>query len=79
MRSATVHVRPDLVDRLLDLYCDWRTASAEVHAAYADFCDAGAADRVDAFAAYAATLDREQSACEAYAGQVGLVERMMLR
>lgn len=63
-----------LVDRLIDLYCDWRTACGEVRAAYERFCRARASDRELAFAAYAAALDREQSACEDYAGQIHVIE-----
>jgi len=63
-----------LVDRMIDLYCDWRTACAEVRAAYDRFCRACASDRALAFDAYAAALDREQSACENYAGQIHVIE-----
>lgn len=63
-----------LVDRLIELYCDWRTACGEVRGAYERFGQACAADRELAFAAYAAALDREQSACEDYAGQVRVIE-----
>ena len=63
-----------VVDRLIELYCDWRTACAEVRAAYERFCRACASDRALAFAAYAAALDREQSACEDYAGQIKAIE-----
>jgi hypothetical protein len=69
-----VYVRPDLVDRLIELYCDWRTACAEVQAAYDRFSDAPALERAVAFAAYEAALDREESACEFYASQIRLVE-----
>jgi hypothetical protein len=69
--SAEIH--PDLVDRMIESYCDWRTDCAEVHAAYARFLDAPASDRAPAFAAYIAAVDREQCACEAYAAQVHLV------
>jgi hypothetical protein len=63
-----------LVDRLIELYCEWRTACGEVRAAYERFCRACASDRELAFAAYAAALDREQSACEDYAGQIHVIE-----
>lgn len=63
-----------LVDRLIELYCEWRTACGEVRAAYERFCRACASDRELAFAAYAAALDREQSACEDYAGQIHAIE-----
>ena len=67
-------IRPDLVDRMIELYCDWRTESAAVQSAYDRFLDASAADRATAFAAYTAALDREESACECYAQQVRLIE-----
>jgi hypothetical protein len=63
-----------LVDRMIDLYCDWRTACAEVRATYEGFCQAAPSDRALAFAAYRAALDREQSACEDYAEQVEVIE-----
>jgi hypothetical protein len=72
--SAQVH--PDLVDRMIDLYCDWRTDCAEVRAAYERFLNTSACDRTPAFAAYLAALDREQSACESYAEQVRVIESL---
>jgi hypothetical protein len=67
-------IRPDLVDRMIELYCDWRTACWDVRAAYDRFLDAGASDRSVAFAAYMAALDREESACGFYAAQVRAVQ-----
>jgi hypothetical protein len=69
-----IHIRRDVVDRLIELYCDWRTVCAEVRAAWKRFLDASASDRDIAFAAYCAALDREQSTSEEYARQVRLVE-----
>lgn len=63
-----------LVDRMIDLYCDWRTACSEVRAAYERFSQADASDRALAFAAYSAALDREESACEDYAEQIQVIE-----
>lgn len=63
-------IRPELVDLLIDLYCDWRTACAEVWRAYERWSDASGADRAVAFASYAGALDREQSACDSYAAQI---------
>ena len=74
MSAVGLQVRPDLVDRLIELYCDWRTACAEVQARYERFSYASASDRAVAFAAYWAALDREQSACGSYAEQVRLIE-----
>lgn len=67
-------VCPELVDRLIELYCDWRTECAHVQAAYERFADAEPADSTLAFAAYAAALDREESACESYAAQIRLIQ-----
>ena len=46
-----------------------------VQAAYERFSDAEPDDRTLTFAAYAAALDREESACESYAAQIRLVQR----
>jgi hypothetical protein len=72
--TVGIHIRRDVVDRLIELYCDWRTVCAEVQASYERFLDASACERDMAFAAYCAALDREQSTSEAYARQVRLVE-----
>lgn len=66
-------VSPDLIDRLLALYCDWREECTEVQAAYERFSRASTPDRGLAFAAYTAALDREDSASEEYAAQVRLI------
>ncbi len=70
----STEIRPDLVDRLIELYCDWRTACWDVRAAYDRFLDAPAPDRAVAFAAYTAALDREESACESYAAQIRAIQ-----
>ena len=74
--APSVEIRPDLVDRMIDSYCDWRTGCAEVHAAYDRFCRAAPGDRALAFAAFAAALDREQCACESYAAHVRLLQAL---
>jgi hypothetical protein len=74
VNAVAGEIRPDLVDRMIELYCDWRTECAAVQAAYERFLDASASDRATAFAAYIAALDREESACESYADQVRLIE-----
>jgi hypothetical protein len=72
--SAVGHrIRHDLVDAMMDLYCDWRTECAEVRAAYGRFSSAQPSERAVAFAAYAAALDREEAACGAYAAQIRLI------
>ena len=74
VNALGAQIRPDLVDRMLELYCDWRASCAEVQASYERFLDASACDRAVAFAAYMAALDREQLAGEAYAGQIRLIQ-----
>lgn len=72
-------IDPGLVDRLIDLYCEWRAERREVRAAYARFCAAPPADRAVAFAAYDAALQREQRACEVYAAQVRFIQALCVR
>lgn len=71
--TAGNRIRPDMVDRMMDLYCDWRTECVGVQAAYDHFLGSEPSDRGAAFAAYTAALDREESACDVYAGQVRLI------
>ena len=73
MSALRNEIRPELIDEMMDLYCDWRTASDEVHAAYDQVWVVDPSERARAFAAYGAALDREESACDAYAGQVRLI------
>jgi hypothetical protein len=72
--TVGTHVGSDLVDQMMELYCDWRTECGEVRTTYDRFLDASAPDRAAAFAAYTAALDREESACQSYAAQVRLLE-----
>lgn len=74
MSAVSEQIGSDLVDRMMELYCDWRTESAEVQTAYDRFSDSSPADRAAAFAAYTAALDREESACASYAAQVRVLE-----
>ena len=70
MKTLDAQVRPDAIDRLIELYCDWREECAEVHVAYERFSSAAADSRALAFAAYTAALDREASESRSYADQV---------
>jgi hypothetical protein len=74
-----VQVPPELVDRMIELYCDWRTGCSEVQAAYERFLGASSSDRGAAFAAYTAALDREEAACDSYAEQVLLIQACCAR
>lgn len=75
--QAAADICPELVDRLIELYCDWRTGCAVVRAAYARFAQAGGPDRAAAFAAYSAALDREEDACASYAAQIRLLQQFV--
>jgi hypothetical protein len=70
MSGATPKIRPDLVDRLIFAYCEWREECREVAAAYQRFLNAEPAEVALAHAAYVAALDREESAARAYASHV---------
>ncbi len=70
----STEIRPELVDRMIELYCDWRTACWDARTAYERFVDAPAHDRAVAFAAYTAALDREESACESYAAHIRAIQ-----
>ena len=72
--GMSTEIRPDLVDRMIELYCDWRTGCWDVRAAYDRFLEAPAPDRAAAFAAYTAALDQEEAACDAYAAQVRAIQ-----
>ncbi len=66
----SAEIRPELVDRLIELYCEWRSACSEVRAAYEQFRTAPAQYRGIAYAVYGAALDREESAAGEYARQL---------
>jgi len=72
----SAQIQPELVDRLIELYCDWRTECSAVRAAYAQFTAAPADGRALAYAAYGAALDREESAAADYARQLMRVARV---
>jgi hypothetical protein len=65
------------VDRLVELYCEWRTACWAVRSAYDGFCAARASDRSLAYAAYAGALDREELVALAYADHVSLMSSLL--
>jgi hypothetical protein len=70
MSGVTPEICPDLVDRLISAYCEWREECREVAAAYQRFLNAEPPDVPLAHAAYVAALDREESASRAYASHV---------
>ena len=58
------------VDRMIDLYCDWREAAADARVAYADYLTVPPPDRTLAFAVYFASVDQEQAAADTYARHI---------
>jgi hypothetical protein len=66
MDDVSTQVRPELINRLMDVYVDWREECAAVRDAYVRWSSAAATDRTLAFAAYRAALDREESAARIY-------------
>jgi hypothetical protein len=69
---------PDhLVDRLIELYCHWRTECWEVRSAYERFTSSTGEDRALSYDAYLAALDREESAAGVYAEQTTRVASLI--
>jgi hypothetical protein len=56
-----------ILKELLIAYIEWREESTEVWDAYGCWANAPAEDAACAYAAYQATLDREETAATAYA------------
>jgi hypothetical protein len=65
------------VDRLVELYCEWRTACWDVRAAYGRCCTVRACERSLAYAAYEGALDREELVARAYADHVALMSSLL--
>jgi hypothetical protein len=59
-------VSESLEDQCLERYLWWRQTCEQVRSAYQDWRRSAPVDREDAFAAYGAALDREQSAARDY-------------
>ena len=71
--AGCAHIPPELIDRLIELYCDWRAECEQVRSAYGRCSGSAGSDRARAFAAYTEALDREECTCELYAAQIRLV------
>jgi hypothetical protein len=57
-----------IIDELMDIYLQWREAAVEVGGAYERWSVALGSDRALAFAAYLASLEREEQAADCYRG-----------
>jgi hypothetical protein len=66
-----------LVDDLLESYVAWRESARAVADAYTQWSMASAAESAVRFAAYTATLDREQKTAGAYAKAVADLGRVV--
>ena len=69
------HIRPELIDELMELYVEWREDCNSLRSAYRRWLSGPADDRDLAFAAYRAALDREEQAGIAYANRFGQIAR----
>jgi hypothetical protein len=65
-RSPVVSLSSSVLDAVMDGYVAWREESIGVGAAYRRWLQAGRQERVVAFAAYGAALDREERAAGEY-------------
>jgi hypothetical protein len=63
----------DLIDRLMDMYVEWREECVALWDAHERWKRATAGDRQLAFAAYRAALDREEWACHVYQDHVSRI------
>jgi hypothetical protein len=73
MNGTATRIRSEEADELIALYCDWREECVLVQAAYERFSASGAPDRTLAFAAFAAALEREESAAQAYGDHISVI------
>jgi hypothetical protein len=77
MMSSTTRTSSASLERAMDdallAYVDWREESAAVWHAYAGWENRAAEDKVWAYAAYLAALDREEAAANDYRRLVELV------
>ncbi|MFZ0091856.1 MAG: hypothetical protein WAL63_20305 [Solirubrobacteraceae bacterium] len=78
MTPSTPTPHPDQIDRLMALYCEWRTTCWNVRSSYDRFCAADQRRRDLAFGVYSAALDREEAIAEAYAAQIRLVSAQLV-
>ena len=66
-----VSVQAAVVDDAVDAYVRWREECAGARDAYRRWSSAATVDRMPAFCAYVAALDREEAAASVYADAMG--------
>ena len=69
-REDDVRAPEEVVDAAIHAYVNWRDACFDAREAYRGWSEANKADRVLAFYAYSAALDREERAANVYATAV---------
>jgi hypothetical protein len=65
--------QPEVIDRLMDMYVEWREECVVLWEAYERWKAVPPAERALAFASYRAALDREERAAHVYADLVGRI------
>jgi hypothetical protein len=70
MNAAT---QPELIDRLMDMYVEWREECVALWEAYARWRAVPPAEKAPAYACYRAALDREEWAAHVYADLVSRI------
>ena len=73
----SAQVPAHVVDRLIELYCQWRSECWEVRSAYERFTSATADERALSYGVYLAALDREEAAAGVYAEQMTRVASLV--
>jgi hypothetical protein len=68
-----------LLDAMFSSYIDWFDESQQVGLAYRRWRNADRADAGDAYAGYAAALDREEAAASVYSRHVSRASRFVTR
>ena len=68
MNAVNAPTQPEVIDRLMDMYVEWREECMEVWNAYGWWATAPPEDVRRGHEAYRAALDREEAAAKVYAG-----------
>jgi hypothetical protein len=66
-----------MVDDALHSYLEWRQQCAAVWDAYGRWASAASEDKLPAYAAYQAALDREEAAANVYATLIGRMSDLL--
>jgi hypothetical protein len=75
-RSPETVVESELIDDLVFSYLHWKEMCIKAHLAYDRWCACTTLVRPEAYAAFGAALDREESAADIYRRMVDRIERV---